>query len=163
MSTPWAGGGRAADGVHGTAGGQGGGNGHSRRGVVRSHTVIPPATDGWGYDEYADEESPEPETVRIDIATLLSVPPGPSAGRPAPGAAAGLGVQARRVLAMCAPGVVSVAEVAAYLEMPGGVVRALVADLVVRGHLLAADPFVPLAQPHEKEFLERILDGLQKL
>jgi hypothetical protein len=59
--------------------------------------------------------------------------------------------------------VVSVAEVAAHLEMPGGVIRALVADLVARGNLLAADPFVPLAQPHEKEFLERILDGLQQL
>ncbi len=133
------------------------GNGHTRRGVVRSHTVIPLPRDTvpGEADGTGVPEAPEPPRLRTDHATLLSL--APSAPR------AGLGVQARRVLALCAPGVVSVAEVAAHLEMPGGVVRALVADLVARGNLLAADPFVPQAQPHEKEFLERILDGLQKL
>jgi hypothetical protein len=119
--------------------------------------VIPLPQDG-ASGEVEDSDAPaapEPAPLRTDHATLLSL--APSAPR------AGLGVQARRVLTLCAPGVVSVAEVAAHLEMPGGVIRALVADLVARGNLLAADPFVPLAQPHEKEFLERILDGLQQL
>jgi len=109
--------------------------------VVRSHTVIAP-------------DLPTP-TVPLDVATLLSVD---SAVEPR-----GLRAQAQRVMALCAPGVLSVADVAAHLEMPGGVVRALVAELVVSGHLLTADPFVPLAQPHEAEFLERVLDGLQRL
>ncbi|MEU9575794.1 MULTISPECIES: DUF742 domain-containing protein [Streptomyces] len=125
--------------------------------MVRSHTVIPLTRDAasGGAEGAEGHAAPEPPPLRTDHATLLSL--APSAPR------AGLGVQARRVLALCAPGVVSVAEVAAHLEMPGGVVRALVADLVARGNLLAADPFVPLAQPHEKEFLERILHGLQQL
>jgi hypothetical protein len=127
--------------------------------VVRSHTVIPLPEDEFSGEEAegtgVGTEAPAPPRLRTDHATLLSL--APAAPRD------GLGVQARRVLALCAPGVVSVAEVAAHLQMPGGVVRALVADLVARGNLLAADPFVPLAQPHEKEFLERILDGLQKL
>ncbi|MFE5212378.1 DUF742 domain-containing protein [Streptomyces sp. NPDC056600] len=131
--------------------------GHTRRGVVRSHTVIPLAEDepSGEVDRAGVDEVPEPPRLRTDHATLLSL--APTAPR------TGLGVQAHRVLALCAPGVVSVAEVAAHLEMPGGVVRVLVTDLVTRGNLLAADPFVPQAQPHEKEFLERILDGLQRL
>ncbi|MCX5236958.1 DUF742 domain-containing protein [Streptomyces prunicolor] len=115
--------------------------GHSRRGVVRSHTVI-------GAD-------PVPAGVHVDLATLLSVDP--DAKR------RGLRAQAQRVMALCAPGVLSVADVAAHLQLPGGVVRALVAELVASGHLLAADPFVPVAQRHEAEFLERVLHGLERL
>lgn len=121
-----------------------GGGGHTRRGVVRSHTVIRP-----------DAEAPEPERPRIDVATLLSVDPAAST--------AGLRVQARRVLALLEPGVLSVADVAAYLDMPVGVVRVLVADLAAGGLVHTAPPFVPVAQPHERAFLERVLDGLHRL
>lgn len=121
-----------------------GGGGHTRRGVVRSHTVITAAG-----------ETPAAERPRVDVATLLWAEPAVPV--------AGLRVQARRVMALLAPGVLSVADVAAHLEMPVGVVRALVADLVLSGHVRAADPFVPVAQPHEREFLERVLDGLQRL
>ncbi|GAA3808107.1 DUF742 domain-containing protein [Streptomyces chiangmaiensis] len=117
------------------------GGGHSRRGVVRSHTVIAPDT--------------PPPPVHLDVATLLSVDPSVEQR--------GLRAQAQRVMALCAPGVLSVADVAAHLQMPGGVVRALVAELVASNHILTADPFVPVAQPHEAEFLERVLDGLQRL
>ncbi|MFG2779015.1 DUF742 domain-containing protein [Streptomyces prunicolor] len=115
--------------------------GHSRRGVVRSHTVI-------GAD-------PAPAGVQVDLATLLSVDPEAKCR--------GLRAQAQRVMALCAPGVLSVADVAAHLRLPGGVVRTLVAELVASGHLLAADPFVPVAQRHEAEFLERVLHGLERL
>lgn len=129
-----------------------GGGGHTRRGVVRSHTVITPREDA---DDGPEGETPVPDRPHVDVATLLSVDPTVPLE--------GLRVQARRVMALLEPGVLSVADVSAYLEMPAGVVRALVADLVVSGHLRTADPFVPLAQPHEREFLERVLDGLQRL
>jgi hypothetical protein len=115
--------------------------GHSRRGVVRSHTVIGP-------------DRPPP-TVHLDLATLLSVDPLVKWS--------GLRAQAQRVMALCSPGVLSVADVAAQLHLPGGVVRTLIAELVASGHLLAADPFVPVAQLHEAEFLERVLHGLERL
>jgi hypothetical protein len=121
-----------------------GGGGQTRRGVVRSHTVITPGG-----------EEPGPAQPDVDVATLLS------ADTTTP--REGLRVQARRVMALLEPGVLSVADVAAYLDMPVGVVRALVADLVRTGHIRTAEPFVPLAQPHEREFLERVLHGLQRL
>ncbi|MGW1990416.1 DUF742 domain-containing protein [Embleya sp. NPDC001921] len=121
-----------------------GGGGHTRRGVVRSHTVI-----------RARAAAAEGERPHIDVATLLSVDP------TAP--VTGLGVQARRVVALLVPGVLSVADVSAHLELPGAVARAVVADLVVSGHVRAADPFTPLAQPHDRDFLERVLHGLQRL
>ncbi|MGW2082221.1 DUF742 domain-containing protein [Streptomyces sp. NPDC001939] len=112
--------------------------------MVRSHTVL------------AGQSLPlSGPPVSVDMATLLSV--NPEAGQQ------GLTTPALRLLALCAPGVLSVADVAAHLHMPGGVTRALVADLVGRGILLAADPYVPLAQPHDVAFLEKVLHGLHCL
>lgn len=121
-----------------------GGSGHTRRGVVRSHTVIA-----------SDAGAPERERPHVDMATLLSVDP------TAP--VTGLAVQARRVAALLVPGVLSVADVAAHLELPGAVVRAVVADLIVSGHVTAASPLTSPAQLHDRDFLERVLDGLQRL
>lgn len=141
--------------------GAGGGSGHTRRGVVRSHTVISrgaeaaeAAPTGTEEDETAAEERTRTRP-RIDMATLLSVDP------TAP--VAGLHVQARRVVALLVPGVLSVADICAALELPAGMVRAVVADLVVGGHVHAADPFVAGTRPHERDFLERVLHGLQRL
>ncbi|MFF1733751.1 DUF742 domain-containing protein [Streptomyces sp. NPDC058247] len=120
------------------------GRGHTRRGVVRSHTVLA-----------AQLLPPGGTVIPVDMATLLSV--NPDAGHE------GLSTPALRLLALCAPGVLSVADVSAHLHMPGGVTRALVADLVGRHILLAADPYVPLAQTHDVEFLERLLHGLHRL
>lgn len=124
-----------------------GGGGHTRRGVVRSHTVIPNGPEA--------TRDGLPERPYVDMATLLSV----DARVPV----AGLPVQARRVLTLLAPGMLSCADVSAYLGLPGGVVRALVADLIVSGHVVADNPFVPVGQPLERDILERVLDGLQRL
>ncbi|WP_436772462.1 DUF742 domain-containing protein [Yinghuangia sp. YIM S09857] len=116
--------------------------GHTRRGVVRSHTVITTGDNA-------------PQRPYVDMATLLSadpqVPP------------TGLRVQARRVLALLEPGVLSVADVSAHLELPGGVVRSLVGDLILSGHVVADNPFVTVGEPLGRELLERVLDGLQRL
>lgn len=140
--------------------GAGGGSGHTRRGVVRSHTVISrgaETADAAGTDGTAEAETAAAERTRprVDMATLLSVDP------TAP--VAGLRVQARRVVALLVPGVLSVADICAALELPAGMVRSVVADLVVSGHVHAADPFVAGTRPHEREFLERVLHGLQRL
>ncbi|GAA4986409.1 DUF742 domain-containing protein [Yinghuangia aomiensis] len=118
------------------------GGGHTRRGVVRSHTVITARDD-------------IPERPYVDMATLLAVDPRAPTAR--------LRVQERRVLGLLGPGMLSVADVSAFLGLPGGVVRALVADLIVSGHVTADNPFVPAAQPLERDLLERVLDGLQRL
>ncbi|MFE5597197.1 DUF742 domain-containing protein [Streptomyces sp. NPDC056549] len=89
------------------------------------------------------------------MATLLSVDPTVPQN--------GLRTPELRLLAICAPGVLSVADVTAHLQLPGGVVRLLVGGLVASGHLAAVDPFVPRAQLHDVEFLERVLDGLHRL
>lgn len=120
----------------------GAGGGHTRRGVVRSHTVITTRTEA--------QDRPH-----VDMATLLSL----DARVPV----RGLGVQARRLLALLEPGMLSVADVSAHLGMPGGVVRTLVADLIGSGNVVADNPFVPGAQPLERDILERVLDGLQRL
>ncbi|WP_328373529.1 DUF742 domain-containing protein (plasmid) [Streptomyces sp. NBC_00445] len=109
--------------------------------MVRSHTVIGPDL--------------PPPSVQLDLVTLLSVDPTVERS--------GLRAQAQRVMALCAPGVLSVAEVAAHLQMPGSVVRVLVAELVASGHLLIADPVVPVAQLHDVPFLEKVLDGIRRI
>jgi hypothetical protein len=95
-----------------------------------------------------------PSRRSLDLATILI------ADRDKP--LHGLGVHAQRVMQHCLPGVLSVAEVSADLQLPGAVTKVLVAQLVNSGHLISRDP-VPVAQQHDKELLERILDGIRKL
>ncbi|OEV09281.1 DUF742 domain-containing protein [Streptomyces nanshensis] len=67
-----------------------------------------------------------------------------------------------RVMEHCLPGPLSIAEVSAHLQLPGAVTKVVAASLVDSGHLISRAP-VPAAQQHDKEFLERLLDGLRKL
>lgn len=62
----------------------------------------------------------------------------------------------------CLPGALSLAEVSADLQLPGAVTKVVVASLVDSGHLISRSP-VPAAQQHDRQLLERILDGLHKL
>ncbi|SFD65258.1 MULTISPECIES: DUF742 domain-containing protein [Streptomyces] len=96
-----------------------------------------------------------PTRRSLDGATLLKAD--------ATVALAGLPAQARRVMELCRPGVLSVAEVAFHLRMPGAVTRVIVSSLVDSGHLTAVAPFVPAAQQHDRDFLKRVLRGLQRM
>lgn len=66
----------------------------------------------------------------------------------------------RAIWELCSGGYLSVAEVAARLELPVGVVRLLLTDLLEQGHLLRrAAP--PPAQAVDRRILEEVLHGLQ--
>jgi hypothetical protein len=109
--------------------------------MVRSYTV----TEGEGAAPAAG----------LDAATLLVADPDQSL--------AGLLAQSRRVMDLCLPGVLSVSEVAAHLQLPGAIVKVLVARLVDSGHLTARAPFVPAASPHSADILRKVLKALEKL
>lgn len=74
----------------------------------------------------------------------------------------GLTPEQRRVLELCQPGALSVAEVGAYLELPLSVLRVLLADLMERGHITTNGKFYA-AQTADRELLEAVLEGLRNL
>ncbi|WP_030548234.1 DUF742 domain-containing protein [Streptomyces albus] len=113
---------------------------HRRRGMVRSYTV----TGGRA----------TPSRTSLDEATLLI------ADHKMP--LTGLSSHAHRVMDLCLPGVLSVAEVGHHLQLPGAVTKVIVSGLVDSGHLVARSP-VPAAQQHDMALLERILDALHAL
>ncbi|MEV4553591.1 DUF742 domain-containing protein [Nonomuraea wenchangensis] len=109
--------------------------------MVRSHTVT-------GGAAAASRSA-------LDEATLLVADPHRSP--------AGLGAHAQRAMTLCRPGVLSVAEVAYHLRLPGAVVKMIVAGLVHSGHLSARAPYTPAAGRHDLDFLQQVLDALHKL
>jgi hypothetical protein len=74
----------------------------------------------------------------------------------------GLDAHSHRLMQHCLPGVLSLAEVSADLQLPVAVTKVLVASLVDSGHLVSHDP-VPAAQQTDRGLLERILHALEKL
>ena len=114
---------------------------HRRAGMVRSHTAAggsAPLAPG-----------------RLDDATLLLT----HADHPR----TGLNAHAQRIMDLCAPGVLSVSEVAYHLQLPGAVVKVMISKLISSGHLAARAPFVPTAGRYSENFLLEVLDALQKL
>ncbi|MFI6346025.1 DUF742 domain-containing protein [Streptomyces sp. NPDC050560] len=61
---------------------------------------------------------------------------------------------------LCGGGYLSVAEVAAHLELPVGVARLLLTDLIEQGHLLRRSA-PPAAKAVDRRILEEVLHGLQ--
>jgi uncharacterized protein DUF742 len=57
----------------------------------------------------------------------------------------------------------SVAELAAHLDLPLGVVRVLCGDLIERGVVITRSPTAPQAKAPDRELLQAVLDGLSKL
>jgi hypothetical protein len=56
----------------------------------------------------------------------------------------------------------SVAEVSAHLDLPVGIVRVLLGDLLDKGLILTRGP-KPAAQPHSQRVLKAVIDGLRSL
>ncbi|MFF0546333.1 DUF742 domain-containing protein [Nocardia thailandica] len=72
-----------------------------------------------------------------------------------------LGPDARRVLSICrGSGVLSVAEVAAHLDLPPSVAKIVVADLLDSGHLSTP---APAREVPQLALLEEVLTGLRAL
>lgn len=72
----------------------------------------------------------------------------------------GLNPEKRRLMELCRPGALSVAEVAGHLSLPVGVAKVLIADLMDSGHIVTRAP-IPAARPTDARILQEVLDGLR--
>ncbi|MFK0170627.1 DUF742 domain-containing protein [Streptomyces sp. NPDC090306] len=118
-----------------------------------------------------------PEGTRFDVIALVAlVVDGPGTGGPragGPGAAgsgtgtdfapgAALGPEHRAIVELCRAEVQSVAELAAGTDLPVGVVRVLVGDLLESGTVTVRSPVPPTRLP-DGRILGEVIDGLRAL
>ncbi|GAA4935476.1 hypothetical protein GCM10023237_67290 [Streptomyces coeruleoprunus] len=73
-----------------------------------------------------------------------------------------LGPEHRTLLTLCRTETQSVAELAADADLPVGVVRVLLGDLLEAGHIHVTRP-VPLAQLPDEQILREVINGLRAL
>ncbi|MDC0771551.1 DUF742 domain-containing protein [Streptomyces sp. HD] len=106
--------------------------------LVRSYVV----TDGRAH----------PTRNTLDLVTLLVV----TDDLPL----SGLNPEKHRLMELCRPGALSVAEVAGHLSLPVSVAKVLIADLMDSGHLVTRAP-IPAARPTDARILQEVLDGLR--
>ncbi|MCX4529349.1 MULTISPECIES: DUF742 domain-containing protein [unclassified Streptomyces] len=105
---------------------------------------------------------PGPHGVRFDLIALVVVAPDGS-GDGADGAAESLlGPEHRALLGLCRSETQSVAELAADADLPVGVVRVLLGDLLEAGHVRVSRP-VPPAQLPDERILREVIEGLRAL
>jgi hypothetical protein len=94
----------------------------------------------------------QPTRNTFDLVTLVFAPN----DRPL----SGLSPERRRIVELCIPGALSVAEVAGHLGLPVSVTKVLLADLVDSGHILTRAP-IPAAELPDARLLQEVLDGLR--
>ncbi|MGA5703054.1 DUF742 domain-containing protein [Peterkaempfera bronchialis] len=96
----------------------------------------------------------QPSRNTLDLVTLMSASPHmPTVG---------LGPEQQRIMRLCRPGTLTVAEVSAHLDLPLGPLKVLLADLIDSGHLAQA-PTRSTASLPDRALLEDVLAGLKKL
>ncbi|MEV4191200.1 DUF742 domain-containing protein [Streptomyces toxytricini] len=92
---------------------------------------------------------------RFDLIALVAVEVGAAAGTlPGP--------EHEALLRLCRTGAQSVAELAADTDLPVGVVRVLLGDLLEAGHVRVGRP-VPPARLPETRILREVIEGLRAL
>ncbi|MFD8820013.1 DUF742 domain-containing protein [Streptomyces sp. NPDC059627] len=101
---------------------------------------------------------PGPTGVKFDLIALVTLDPG------AAGTAddALLGPEHRALVDLCRPETQSVAELAAGADLPVGVVRVLLGDLLELGRVTVSRP-VPPAQLPDERILREVIEGLRAL
>ncbi|MBD0840694.1 MULTISPECIES: DUF742 domain-containing protein [unclassified Streptomyces] len=101
---------------------------------------------------------PGPSGVRFDLIALVTLDPA------APGVDDGssLGPEHRALIELCRPETQSVAELAAGADLPVGVVRVLLGDLLELGRVTVSRP-VPPAQLPDERILREVIEGLRAL
>jgi hypothetical protein len=101
---------------------------------------------------------PGPHGVRFDLIALVAMDPRGG------GAAAEslLGPEHRALLGLCRSETQSVAELAADADLPVGVVRVLLGDLLEGGHVRISRPVPPARLPDERLLME-VIEGLRAL
>jgi hypothetical protein len=100
--------------------------------------------------------APAGDTV-LDLITVVAA----SGPPPAPGRSPGLAPEHRRLLRLCQQPV-TVADVTADVELPLGVVRILLADLI-QENLIAVRPRPAVRPQASHNLLQEVLDGLRAL
>ncbi|MFI6122433.1 DUF742 domain-containing protein [Streptomyces sp. NPDC051064] len=101
---------------------------------------------------------PGPSGVRFDLIALVAADDG-AGGRQDE---ALLGPEHRALLGLCHDEVQSVAELSADADLPVGVVRVLLGDLLEAGCVRVSRP-VPPAQLPDERILREVIDGLRAL
>jgi hypothetical protein len=93
----------------------------------------------------------------LDLITVIAA----SGPPPTPGRAPGLAPEHRRLLSLCQQPA-TVADVAADMDLPLGVVRILLADLI-QEDLIAVRPRSDVRPQASHNLLQEVLDGLRAL
>ncbi|GGW22420.1 DUF742 domain-containing protein [Streptomyces xantholiticus] len=101
---------------------------------------------------------PGPSNVRFDLIALVVV----DSDAPEPGDESLLGPEHRVLLSLCRCETQSVAELAADADLPVGVVRVLLGDLLEAGYVKVSLP-VPPAQLPDERILREVIEGLRAL
>ncbi|MEV1068974.1 DUF742 domain-containing protein [Streptomyces sp. NPDC050263] len=100
---------------------------------------------------------PGPTGVRFDLIALVTLDPG------APGTdGMAIGPEHRTLIDLCRPETQSVAELSAGSDLPVGVVRVLLGDLLELGCVTVSRP-VPPAQLPDERILREVIEGLRAL
>lgn len=99
-----------------------------------------------------------PRQEVFDLIALISAPPDPARYRNDPT----LGPEHTAVLDLAARGARSVADLAADCDLPIGVTRVILSDLLEVGLIHVSRPLVPDRMPDER-LLQEVLDGLRAL
>ncbi|MFF9768901.1 DUF742 domain-containing protein [Streptomyces sp. NPDC053086] len=98
-----------------------------------------------------------PTGVRFDLIALVTLDP----AAPAHDDTA-LGPEHRTLIDLCRAETQSVAELAADADLPVGVVRVLLGDLLERGRVTVSRPVPPAHLPDER-ILREVIEGLRAL
>ncbi|GAA3814164.1 DUF742 domain-containing protein [Streptomyces phyllanthi] len=133
----------------------------------RAHTPQSPPGSQW-YDHEAGplvrpyavtggRTQPGPTGVRFDLIALVTLDPGAARD-----AGTSLGPEHRALVDLCRAETQSVAELSAGADLPVGVVRVLLGDLLELGCVTVSRP-VPPAQLPDERILREVIDGLRAL
>lgn len=104
---------------------------------------------------------PGPHGVRFDLIALVAMSPDGADGTEGADESL-LGPEHRALLGLCRSETQSVAELAADADLPVGVVRVLLGDLLEAGHVKVSRP-VPPAQLPDERILREVIEGLRAL
>jgi hypothetical protein len=102
--------------------------------------------------------SPGPTGVRFDLIALVTL----DAAAPGADDDSTLGPEHRTLIELCRTETQSVAELAADADLPVGVVRVLLGDLLELGRVTISRP-VPPAQLPDERILREVIEGLRAL
>ncbi|MFE7889092.1 DUF742 domain-containing protein [Streptomyces sp. NPDC057412] len=101
---------------------------------------------------------PGPTGVTFDLIALVTL----ATSAPGTDDDSTLGPEHRALIELCRPETQSVAELAAGADLPVGVVRVLLGDLLERGRVTVSRPVPPARLPDER-ILREVIEGLRAL